>query len=77
MTLPQNLDGAHLQELATADDELITKTIDWLRSHKPSSSALEALPSIVDFFCNSPLCEVADEIDLTRDRSPIPDRIQL
>jgi hypothetical protein len=33
--------------------------------------------SIVDFFRNSPLCEVADELDLTRDQSPIPDRIAL
>jgi hypothetical protein len=32
---------------------------------------------IVDFFRNSPLCEVADELDLTRDQSPIPDRIAL
>jgi len=28
--------------------------------------------SIVDFFRNSPLCEFADELDLTRDQSPIP-----
>jgi hypothetical protein len=28
--------------------------------------------SIVDFFRNSPLCEVVDELDLTRDQSPIP-----
>jgi hypothetical protein len=33
--------------------------------------------SIVEFFRNSPLCEVADELDLTRDQSPIPDRIAL
>ena len=33
--------------------------------------------SIVDFFRNSPLCEFADELDLTRDQSPIPDRVIL
>jgi hypothetical protein len=33
--------------------------------------------SIVDFFRNSPLCEFADEIDLTRDQSLIPDRVIL
>jgi hypothetical protein len=32
-----------LQELETADDELITQTIDWLRSHKRPTS--EATPS--------------------------------
>ena len=33
--------------------------------------------SIVDFFRNSPLCEFADELDLTRDQSPIPYRVIL
>lgn len=33
--------------------------------------------SLVDFFRNSPLCKVADEIDLNRDRSPILDRVHL
>ena len=33
--------------------------------------------SIVDFFRNSPICEFADELDLTRDQSPIPDRVIL
>ncbi|MEB3291869.1 MAG: hypothetical protein VKJ24_01790, partial [Synechococcales bacterium] len=33
--------------------------------------------SIVDFFRNSPLCEFADKLDLTRDQSPIPDRVIL
>lgn len=33
--------------------------------------------SIVDFFRNSPLCDFADELDLTRDQSPIPDRVIL
>lgn len=33
--------------------------------------------SIVDFFRNSPLCEFADELDLTRDQSSIPDRVIL
>jgi hypothetical protein len=63
MTLKEIL----LQELETADDELVTQTIDWLRSHKSSSAAVETSPSIVEFFRNSPLCEVAEELDLTRD----------
>lgn len=33
--------------------------------------------SLVEFFRNSPLCEVADELDLDRDKSPILDRINL
>lgn len=33
--------------------------------------------SIVDFFRSSPLCEFADKLDLTRDQSPIPDRVIL
>ena len=33
--------------------------------------------SLVEFFRNSPLCEVADQIDLTRDQSSIPDRVIL
>jgi hypothetical protein len=73
MTLKELL----LQELETADDTLIRQTIDWLRSHKPPIPAEKTSDSLVDFFRNSPLCEVADELDLTRDRSPIPDRIQL
>jgi hypothetical protein len=45
------------------------------KSFDPSTNLFET--SIVDFFRNSPLCEVADELDLTRDQSPIPDRITL
>lgn len=44
-------------------------------SSVPSSSNTEV--SIVEFFRSSPLCEVADELDLTRDKSPVPDRIVL
>lgn len=33
--------------------------------------------SLVEFFRTSPLCEVADEIDLTRNKSLIPDRVIL
>jgi hypothetical protein len=71
MTLKEIL----LQELETADDALISQTIDWLRSHKQSTLSANAPGSIVEFFRNSPLCEVAEELGLTRDRSPIPDRI--
>jgi hypothetical protein len=73
MTLKEIL----LQELETADDSLISQTIDWLRSHKQPTSSANAPGSIVEFFRNSPLCEVSEELDLTRDRSPIPDRITL
>jgi hypothetical protein len=45
-------------------------------SQEPRTSNLDQT-SIVDFFRNSPLCEFADEIDLIRDQSPIPDRVIL
>ena len=45
-------------------------------SQEPRTPNLDQT-SIVDFFRNSPLCEFADEIDLTRDQSPIPDRVIL
>ncbi len=45
-------------------------------SQEPRTSNLDNT-SIVDFFRNSPLCEFADELDLTRDQSPIPDRVIL
>jgi hypothetical protein len=45
-------------------------------SQEPRTSNLDQT-SIVDFFRNSPLCEFADEIDLTRDQSLIPDRVIL
>jgi hypothetical protein len=48
-----------------------------LQSLNSPKTAPTAESSIVDFFRNSPLCEVADELDLTRDQSPIPDRIAL
>jgi hypothetical protein len=48
-----------------------------LQSLKPPETTPADESSIVDFFRNSPLCEVADELDLTRDQSPIPDRIAL
>jgi hypothetical protein len=48
-----------------------------LQSLNPPNAAPADESSIVDFFRNSPLCEVADELDLTRDQSPIPDRIAL
>jgi hypothetical protein len=83
MTLKEIL----LQELETTDDTLIAEIIAWVRSHKrqiasaATSDQVSPPPStqfsIVDFFRRSPLCEVADELDLTRDRSPIPDRIAL
>jgi hypothetical protein len=38
MTLKELL----LQELETADDELITQTIDWLRSHKRSTQPADS-----------------------------------
>jgi hypothetical protein len=73
MTLKEIL----LQELETANDQLISQTIAWLRSHKPLTTVENTPVSIVDFFRNSPLCEVAEDLDLSRDRSPVPDRIQL
>lgn len=33
--------------------------------------------SFVAFFRSSPLCDVADEIDFSRDQSPVPDRVVL
>ena len=45
-------------------------------SQEPRTPNLDQT-SIVDFFRNSPLCEFADEIDLTRHQSPIPDRVIL
>jgi hypothetical protein len=39
----------------------------------PSQSDL----SLVEFFRRSPLCEVADEIDLSRDQSLVSDRVVL
>ena len=42
-----------------------------------TTSMTEKAGSLVTFFRNSPLCEVADELDLTRDQSLIPDRIRL
>jgi hypothetical protein len=48
-----------------------------LQSLNSPQTTLADESSIVDFFRNSPLCEVADELDLTRDQSPIPDRIAL
>ena len=46
-----------------------------LQSLKPPATGPAEEFSIVDFFRNSPLCEVSDELDLTRDQIPIPDRI--
>jgi hypothetical protein len=48
-----------------------------LQSLTPPQNASSNESSIVDFFRNSPLCEVADELDLTCDQSPMPDRISL
>lgn len=48
-----------------------------LQSLNPPKTAPADESSIVDFFRNSPLCEVADELELARDQSPIPDRIAL
>jgi hypothetical protein len=68
-----------LQELETQllqlDPAQKIHLIQVLTQSLASSPAPE--PSIVDFFRNSPLCEVADELDLSRDSSPIPDRIIL
>jgi hypothetical protein len=33
--------------------------------------------SLVEFFRNSPLCEVADELELSRDKSLFVDRVHL
>ncbi|KAM3093191.1 hypothetical protein ACKFKG_03760 [Phormidesmis sp. 146-35] len=41
-----------------------------LETHAPETS-------LVEFFRNSPLCEVAEALDLSRDQSPILDRISL
>ncbi|WP_272065841.1 hypothetical protein [Oscillatoria sp. CS-180] len=41
------------------------------------TQANQSESSLVDFFYNSPLREFADEIDLSRDPSSIPDRTSL
>ncbi len=50
-------------------------------AEKDSSTSLDddssPSSSFVAFFRNSPLCDVADEIDLSRDQSPVPDRVFL
>lgn len=74
---PMTLKEILLQELETADDALIADTLTWVQTHKHRPSQSHNPPSIVEFFRNSPLCEFADEIDLSRDQSPIPDRITL
>jgi hypothetical protein len=83
MTLKELL----LQELETSDDAFIAEILAFVRSHKHEvnssatlTSTLQTQPSplsIVEFFRHSPLCEVADELDLTRDLSTIPNRIVL
>ncbi len=68
------------QLLTLAPDEkrrLIQLLTQSLATETTSASAAQETESLVEFFRNSPLCEVADQLDLTRDRSLIPDRVQL
>lgn len=37
-------------------------------------SAAAPPESLTEFFRRSPLCDVADKLDLSRDPSPVPDR---
>lgn len=48
-------------------------TLGWATLNDGSSSG----SSFVAFFRNSPLCDVADDIDLSRDQSLVPDRVSL
>jgi hypothetical protein len=68
-----NLDqGERLRLIQFLTQSLLIAPTTQVRPPIPQSET-----SIVDFFRNSPLCEIADELDLTRDPSPIPDRIRL
>jgi hypothetical protein len=42
-----------------------------------TSSPPQSEASLVEFFRRSPLCEVADEIDLSRDQRVVSDRVVL
>jgi transglutaminase/protease-like cytokinesis protein 3 len=66
---------AQLLRLDMGDRQRIVQVL--LQSLTPPQNTSPNESSIVDFFRNSPLCEVADELDLTRDQRPIPDRISL
>ncbi len=53
--------------------------IGWAAKDRLTSLDNDSSPrsSFVAFFRNSPLCDVADEIDFSRDQSPVPDRVAL
>lgn len=66
-----------LLSLDPAEKHHLIQLLSQSLTPQTASTPDKAESSLVEFFRNSPLCEVADELDLTRDDSAIPDRVNL
>ncbi len=73
--LEQQLLGLEPEE----KQRLIQLLSESLPASNPASTSQPTPQSLVEFLQNSPLAEAlaSGELDLTRDQSPIPDRVNL